>query len=117
MRSSGITSLGNTLLVQHCETMASTAQTASRASAALRDYQNLSVFFSDFALSFEKRKGTAAAASNAQPRKGRNLIQPIAMTTNEKDVAIETQANVTPSPMISRTSGIHDTKNRITGLH
>ena len=53
--------------------------------------------------------GTAAAASKAQPIIGRNRIQPIAITTNENDVAMAIQAKVTPSPIISRTIGIQET--------
>ena len=56
--------------------------------------------------------GTAAAASKAQPNIGRNRIQPIAITTNENEVAIATQAKLTPSPMISRTIGIQDTEKK-----
>ena len=63
-------------------------------------------------MNFDKINGTAAAASKAQPSNGRNLIQPIAMTTNEDDVAIATQAKVTPSPIISRTIGIQETGKR-----
>jgi hypothetical protein len=70
---------------------------------------------SDFALSFDKINGTAAAASKAQPSIGRNLIQPIAMTTNENDVAKATQAKVTPSPITSRTIGIQETERKEIG--
>lgn len=80
----------------------------------LNSAQNFwSDFFSDFALSFDNMNGTAAAASKAQPNIGRNRIQPIAITTNENEVAIATHAKLTPSPIMSRTIGIQDTeKNR-----
>ena len=80
-------------------------------SAVVSSAQNLSSdFFPDFALSFDNMRGTAAAASKAQPNIGRNRIQPIAITTNENEVAIATQAKLTPSAMISRTIGIQETE-------
>lgn len=57
--------------------------------------------------------GTVAAASSDMANIGRNLIQPMAMTISENEVAMATQAKVTPSPTMSRTIGIQDAEKNI----
>lgn len=72
-------------------------------------FQYFDVFISELVLSLDNAKGIMDAASKAQPIRGRNRNQPMAMVTNEKDVAKAIQANVTPSPTRSRTMGIQET--------